>query len=94
MANTLESIVPTLLEPVLDAGSSSTYDGASMYTEVFHHEMAIIFDIIVSVIDIMTVAVIVYGFVYAIFMFVQMHVHQWFGKKHTAVDLSVIRVKL
>jgi len=53
-----------------------------------------IFDVIVVVIDVMTVLVIVYGFVYAIVLFVQMHIDQLFGDQHTTVDLSVIRVKL
>lgn len=53
-----------------------------------------IFEVIVTVIDVMTVLVIVYGFVYAIYLFVQMHMDHLFGDKHTTVDLSVIRVKL
>jgi len=53
-----------------------------------------IFEVIVVVIDVMTVLVIVYGFVYAIVLFVQMHIDHLFGDQHTTVDLSVIRVKL
>lgn len=51
-------------------------------------------EIIVAVIDIMTVLVILYWFVFAIYMFVKMHMDNLFWEKHTSVDLSVIRVKL
>jgi uncharacterized membrane protein len=46
------------------------------------------------VIDVMTVVVILYWFIFAIFLFVKMHINNLFGEKHAAVDLSVIRVKL
>gem|GEM_PF-5010708 len=50
--------------------------------------------IIVAVVDIVTVVVILYGFMFAIYLFVKMHIDNIFGERHTAVDLSVIRVKL
>jgi len=59
-----------------------------------HEVIAETTQIIVAVVDIVTVVVILYGFMFAIYLFVKMHIDNIFGERHTAVDLSVIRVKL
>lgn len=49
---------------------------------------------VVHIIDLFTVIIVLYGFGYAVIMVVQMHVEhrRWDG--HSAVDMTVIRVKL
>ncbi len=93
LVKTWESIVAAGKEAFLEQGDA----------EIFHHEgnssglhefIVDATEIIVAVVDMMTVVVILYGFLFAIYLFVKMHIDNIFGEKHTAVDLSVIRVKL
>ena len=93
------SDIVKIVEPLLATGQQLIAEYID--AEVVHHESWGIHDflqqaseIIVAVIDIMTVVVILYGFLFAIYLFVKMHMDNLFGEKHTSVDLSVIRVKL
>jgi len=93
------SNIANVIQPLVDSGQQLLVDSFDV-AEVVHHEPSIhsylqeASEIIVAVIDVMTVVVILYGFIFAIYMFVKMHMDNLFGEKHTAVDLSVIRVKL
>jgi len=61
---------------------------------VFVDMLRPILEIIVSVVQVITIVVSLYGFAYGIYLLVQMHVGHRLGNRHTAVDLSVIRVKV
>lgn len=88
--DTIQSASHWIIAQAADFVSQDMHLDSSHSTNMLHT----IFEVIVTVIDVMTVLVIVYGFVYAIYLFVQMHMDHLFGDKHTTVDLSVIRVKL
>jgi len=92
LAQNIEPLVATgqqLLADVITAGLV-----VEQHESDLHAQLRNLSEIIVAVIDVMTVVVILYGFTYAIFLFVKMHMNNLFGEKHTAIDLSVIRVKL